>query len=429
MDKLKKFTKTERSWIMYDWANSVFATNILAAIFPIYFASVCQAAGVDNVVLWAFGTSAATFSVALLAPFLGALGDHKGYKKKLFSVFLFLGVGFTAFNAFTDNYMFMLVGYTMSYIGFTGANLFYDSFMTDVTTKDRMDKVSSWGFAMGYTGGSTIAFVISIAVLLIMGFENVLALKIVLVFTSLWWLVFSIPFIKNVKQVHYIDKPTKSIVTSSLKNLVHTAKSIFKVKAILFFLLAYFFYIDGVNTVITISTSYGSTLGLDSVGMIFALLVTQIVAVPCSIIFGKFAVNFGSIKMIYIAISVYIGICLVGFFMGYNVEQNNYSPESIAFSEMLFWILAFMVGTVQGGIQAISRAYFGKLIPPERSNEYFGFFDIFGKFAAVLGPLVIANIKLLTGRDSLGVLSLVFLFILAFIFLTAGRKHFKNIAK
>ncbi len=427
MDKIKKFTKTERSWIMYDWANSVFATNILAAIFPIYFASVCQAAGVDNVVLWAFGTSAATFTVAILAPFLGALGDHKGYKKKLFSIFLFLGVGFTAFNAFTDNYIFMLVGYTMSYIGFAGANLFYDSFMTDVTTKDRMDKVSSWGFAMGYTGGSTIAFIISIAILLIMGMDNVTALKIVLVLTSLWWLVFSIPFLRNVKQVHYIDKPTKGIVVSSFKNLAHTAKSIFKIKAIFFFLLAYFFYIDGVNTVITISTSYGSTLGLDSTGMILALLVTQIVAVPCSIIFGKLSIKVGSIKMIYIAISVYIFICLLGFYMGFHVEQNNFSVEAIAFSQILFWILAFMVGTVQGGIQAISRSYFGKLIPPERSNEYFGFFDIFGKFAAVLGPLVIANIKLLTGRDSMGVLSLIVLFTLAFIFLTVGRKHFKKI--
>ena len=418
-----KFTKTEKSWILYDWANSVFATNMVAAIFPIYFANICAANGADNVVLWSYGTSAATFTVALLAPILGSAGDYSGMKKKFFTLFMLLGVAFTLFNAFTDNYILMLVGYVIAHIGFSGANLFYDSFLTDVTTDERMDKVSAWGYAMGYIGGSTIPFLISIALLLAMDY-SMFAMKLVITITALWWAVFSIPFLKNVKQIHSIPHPKDGIVRSAFGNLFHTARDIFKVRGILLFMLAYFFYIDGVNTVISISTSYGSKLGLDSTGMILALLVTQIVAVPFSILFGRLSSKVGSIRMITIAIGIYFVICGLGFFMGFNIEQHNTSPESVQFSQILFWILAFCVGTVQGGIQALSRSYFGKLIPVERSNEYFGFFDIFGKFAAVVGPLLVAMFTQLTGRDSIGVLSLMILFFCGGVILLTGKKHF-----
>ncbi|MFI3326475.1 MAG: MFS transporter [Clostridia bacterium] len=421
---MKNFTKSERSWIFYDWANSVYATNMLAAIFPIYFGTICANAGVDNVVLWSVGTSISTFVVAILAPFLGALGDHKGYKKKFFTAFMLIGVIFTLTCALTDNYIGLLIGYILSHIGFSGANLFYDAFLTDVTTNDRMDKVSSWGFAMGYIGGSTIPFIASIALLLIMGMDNMFALKLVFVITSLWWFIFSLPFMKNVKQVHYITANNKEILSSSLHNLKETFFNILSDKKILFFIIAYFFYIDGVNTIISISTSYGTTLNLDTVGMILALLVTQIVAVPCSLLFNKFSEKYGSINMITFAVCVYVGICVLGFFMGHIVEANPGSDEAIANAQILFWILAFFVGTVQGGIQALSRSYFGKLIPPEKSNEYFGFFDIFGKFAAVVGPLVVATVKIATGSDALGVLSVGLLFILGLTFLTIGKRHF-----
>ena len=417
----KKFTKTEKSWIMYDWANSVYATNMLAAIFPLYFGAVCKAAGADNLVLWSYGTSISTFVVAVLAPILGALADHKGNKKKLFTVFLVLGVVFTLSSAFTADYRFMLVGYVISHIGFSGSCLFYDSFLTDVTTPERMDRVSSWGYAMGYIGGSTIPFLISIVILMTMGMNNPTAHQLVIILTSVWWLVFSIPMLKNVHQVHYVESE-KNLVRSALSNLWKTAKEIFKKKHIFLFVVAYFFYIDGVGTIISISTSYGSKLGLDTVGMILALLVTQIVAVPFSILFGKLAEKIGSIRILLAAIAVYFFICVVGFFMGFNIEQSGGSQEALQLSQILFWAMAFLVGTVQGGIQAISRSYFGKLIPAERSNEYFGFFDIFGKFAAVIGPMLVGIFSQLTGRDSIGIISLCILFLLGFFILFFGRK-------
>ena len=417
----KKFTKTEKSWILYDWANSVYATNIMAVIFPIYFGNVCAQSGADNLVLWSYGTSVATFLVAVLAPVLGALGDHKGHKKRLFMACLVLGVAFTLFSAFTDDYRLLLIGYVVSHIGFSGSCLFYDSFLTDVTTRERMDRVSAWGYAMGYIGGSTIPFVLSIVILFVLGMDNPLAFKLVIVLTSVWWLVFSIPFLKNVHQVHYVEA-RKGLFRSTFRNLWTTAKDIFTHKRVFLFIVAYFFYIDGVNTIISISTSYGSKLGLDDISMILALLVTQIVAVPFSILFGKLADKVGSINLLCGAVAIYFCITVVGFFMGFNIEQNPGDESALTLSLTLFWCMAFLVGTVQGGIQALSRSYFGKLIPASRSNEYFGFFDIFGKFAAVIGPLLVALFTQFTGRDSIGVISLAILFLIGEGILFTGRK-------
>jgi len=435
----KKFSKEEKSWLFYDWANSVYATNIMAAIFPIYFAKVCAESLVAGDQMWAYGTSLATLIVAILAPFLGAVGDYKGMKKKLLAVFMGIGVVFTLLMAATDNWKLMLVGYVISYIGFTGGNLFYDSFLTDVTTEDRMDKVSSYGYAMGYLGGSTIPFLISIAVIMSpFGKANgYLAVKIAVVITSLWWGLFSIPILKNVHQKHYVEIPAKNLITNTLKNVLKTAVEIFSNKGIFVFVLAYFFYIDGVNTVIHMATAYGSTLGLDSTGMILALLVTQIVAVPCSIFFGKLAQKFGSLKMILFAVCMYAFICLVGFYMGYTIEhaltvdplKGDVYLAAKATSQTLFWVMAVLVGTVQGGIQAISRSYFGKLIPPERSNEFFGFFDIFGKFAAVIGTLMYGLISQLTKSAAMGILSVSALFIVALVILVVGKKSLKGAEK
>ena len=508
-----RFTQKERSWIMYDWANSVYATNIMAAIFPTIFVAF---AGDQGDIWWGYGTSIATLIVALLAPVLGAIADYKGMKKKLFTAFMLLGVVFTATMAMTGDWRLMLVGYILSRIGFSGSNLFYDSFLTDVTTNDRMDTVSSWGYAMGYIGGSTIPFVISIVVLMTLGYGNPLAQKFSILIVPVWWLLFSIPMLKNVEQVHYIDKPARLSLKGIFGGILHTARDIATKRGLLLFIIAYFFYIDGVGTVISISTAYGTALGLGATGMILALLVTQIVAMPSSILFARMAKKISTHKALRIAISVYMFICLVGFIMGYTLEphqdayQNAFAAQqqeieasypaqafedreraesaltaylastqraitepgdkvladleikdgsglspadaalvtqiaeeaktkltafrqqeqpvigryqdAIRFSTMLFWGMAILVGTMQGGIQAVSRSYFGKLVPKKRSNEYFGFFDIFGKFAAVIGPLLYAVVGNVTGRSSFGALGLLLLFLLGYIFLMIARK-------
>ena len=421
----KRFTKAEKSWIMYDWANSIYATNIMAAIFPIYFAMQANETGNK---LYGFAVSAAALVVAVLAPILGAIGDFSGMKKKLFAGFLVLGLVFTAVMAAFEDWRLMLVGFILSRIGFSGSCLFYDSFLTDVTTPERMDRVSSWGYAMGYIGGSTIPFIISIAVMLLLN-QSVLSYKIAILIVVVWWAVFSIPFLKNVKQQYSVEDAPQALAKEAFRNAWKTFKDILKDKKILFFIIAYFFYIDGVDTIISMATNYGETLGLGAIGMILALLVTQIVAVPFSILFGNLAKKVGAMKMIAIAVCVYFVITILGFFMGFNIEQAELSggdiDAALKLSSTLFWILATLVGTVQGGIQAISRSYFGQLIPPERSNEYYGFLDIFGKFSCVIGPALYAATYAATGRASLGILSIIVLFFGGMVALFAGRKYMK----
>lgn len=421
----KRFTKAEKSWIMYDWANSIYATNIMAAIFPIYFAMQANETGNK---LYGFAVSAAALVVAVLAPILGAIGDFSGMKKKLFAGFLVLGLVFTAVMAAFEDWRLMLVGFILSRIGFSGSCLFYDSFLTDITTPERMDRVSSWGYAMGYIGGSTIPFIISIAIMLLMN-QSVLSYKIAILIVVVWWAVFSIPFLKNVKQQYSVEDAPQALAKEAFRNAWKTFKDILKDKKILFFIIAYFFYIDGVDTIISMATNYGETLGLGAIGMILALLVTQIVAVPFSILFGNLAKKVGAMRMIAIAVCVYFVITILGFFMGFNIEQAELSggdiEAALKLSSTLFWILATLVGTVQGGIQALSRSYFGQLIPPERSNEYYGFLDIFGKFSCVIGPALYAATYAATGRASLGILSIIVLFFGGMVALFAGRKYMK----
>lgn len=420
----KRFTQAERSWILYDWANSAYATIIMAAVFPIYFASVAKSANVSGDVWWGYGSSIATLTVAILAPILGAIADFRGMKKKLLLTFLVIGLVFTSLMALTDRWQVMLFAYVFSYIGFTGSLLFYDAFITDVTTPDRMDKVSAWGYAMGYLGGSTIPFILSIILIMFgskIGIGATLAVKLSVGLCVAWWAGFSLPILLHVRQVHSIELPATALIGSAFKGIARTAREIIANKAMLVFVIAYFFYIDGVNTVIHMATVYGSTLGLDSTGMILALLVTQVVAVPCSIAFGRLSKRFGSINMITAAIVVYFLICLVGFYMGITVESM--APGAVAMATKLFWAMAILVGTVQGGIQALSRSFFGKLVPPSRSNEFFGFFDIFGKFAAVMGPAIYSTIATLTGRSSFGILGLIILFGIGLAIIRVGRKQ------
>ncbi len=418
-----KFTKEEKSWISYDWANSVFATNMMAAIFPIYFTGVASAGGVSGDFWWGVGASISTAIIAVFSQLLGVIGHYKGFKKKMLSFFLILGLVFTAMCAFVGSWQLMLVGYVISSIGFSGANLFYDSLLTDVTTAERMDRVSAWGYSMGYIGGSTIPFLISIALITFgegFGIDTITATKASILITVVWWAVFSIPLLKNCKQKYGQETPKSDAIKATFISLGHCVKEIVTTKSVFFFVLAYFFYIDGVNTVIKMSTAYGASLGLDSTGMILALLVTQLVAFPCAILFGKLSKNHGTINMLLFAVVIYLIICTLGFIMGFGIEEAFLSQGQAL---TIFWILATLVGTVQGGIQALSRSYFGKLIPKEKSNEYFGVFDIFGKFAAVIGPAIYSTVLGVTGRSSFAIFAIAILFIAGGTILLVGRKY------
>jgi UMF1 family MFS transporter len=423
MANQKGFTGTEKSWIIYDWANSVYATIMMAAIYPIFFTGFVNSQGVAGDAWWGVGNSVSMAIIAVMAPVIGAVADYHGHKKKLFIVFLVMGLAFTLFSAATDFWPLMLIGFILSRVGFNGCCLIYVSFLPDGTTNERMDKVSNYGYAFGYIGGSTIPFILAIGLMQLaprLGITTSGAVKISLIITVLWWGLFSIPFLKNVKQVHGVDKPASGAVKGTFIAVGSTFKKIIRNKAVFFFLLAYFLYIDGVDTILTMSTAYGTTLGLDTVGMILALLVTQIVAFPCSMFFSALTKRFGSLKMLLCAVWMYLLICVLGFIMGIGVEKAFFGMET---ARVIFWTVAVLVGTVQGGIQATSRSYFAKLVPPENSGEFFGFFDIFGKFASILGPTLYAVIRNLTGSSAYAILSIIVLFIAALLVFALGGKH------
>lgn len=388
MKLLRGFTKKETSWMMYDWANSAHSV-VVVTILPIFFntvASYMQDAA-SGMTVWGYATSAAMAIVALAAPVLGVFGDFEGFRKKLFTIFMLVGVLSCAGLAVTPQLDFVtpgqaekvglaiLVLYILSTIGFAGANLYYDSFLNDVTTEERMDKVSTMGYGLGYIGGSTIPLLIFLLMNLILGSDAMLfCLSFAFGLTAVWWFVFSFPLLKNVKQESFVPRK-KGAVKEALKGIGGTVKEIFRYKQMFVFLIAYFFYIDGVNTIIHMSTSYGDTLGLDSTSMLLALLLVQVLGLPFALLYIKASEKFGARFMVGVGICIYMCVTVFGFFLR-EVWQ--------------FWVMAIMVATSQGGIQALSRSMFGKLIPDKnRSGEFFGFYDIFGKFSAIMGPALV----------------------------------------
>lgn len=399
--KLKRFSKPEWSWILYDWANSAYSIIVTAAVLPIYFGVVTRNAGVsavDSNAYWGYANSIAGLLVAVLAPILGTLSDYKGLKSKFFKLFFIIGILTTAMLSLTNDWRLMLVIYALTVVGFNGSLVFYDAFLPDVTTDARMDKVSSWGFGMGYIGGSTIPFIVAIGLIQFgdaFGLASETATRISFVITAIWWMLFTIPMLKNVKQVTGYERE-KGAVKKSLLRLWGTLKEARQNKNMVLFLLAYFFYIDGVGTIIKMAAKYADSLGLTSMSIIAALLVTQIVAFPCAILFGRLAGKVGTRAMILSGICVYFGVCIVAFFMT---------------SAWQFFLLAVLVGTSQGGIQALSRSFFGKLIPDKnKSGEFFGMYNIFGKFEAILGTTLMAVVTQLTGKANYGVLSVIVTF-------------------
>lgn len=402
---MKKYSKEENSWIFYDWANSAYSIIITTAVFPLYYKAVATGAGVsmsNSTAYLGYTVAIATFILAMIGPLLGTIADYEGLKKKFFLFFFLMGTAATVSLAFvpSGNWLWLLIIYTITAVGFHGANIFYDAFLVDVTPEERMNKISARGFGLGYIG-STIPFIISIAIILLAGKEIIplttsTASRIAFVITAIWWFVFTIPMVKNVHQIHGI-KREPNLLASSFRRLGGTFKEIRKYRTVFLFLLAYFFYIDGVGTIISMSTAYGSDLGISAENLLIILFVTQVVAAPFAILYGKLAQKFTGKKMLYVGIIVYIIVCVYAFFMKTTMD---------------FWVLAMLVATSQGGIQALSRSYFARLVPKEKSNEFFGFYNIFGKFASVMGPLLVGVTAQLTGSSAYGVFSLVILFII-----------------
>ncbi|MEK5396446.1 MFS transporter [Paenibacillus sp. VTT E-133280] len=410
-----KLSKEEKSWILYDCGNSAYSMAVTTALLPIVFG---MFSNVNSSMDLGYFNSIASILVAILSPILGTMADYKDKKKRFFIFFSLIGVIATASLAFvapaSGQWQLLIVFYILSVIGFAGANIFYDSFLVDVTTDERMDKVSSKGFAFGYIA-SVIPFGISLLLILFMGMDKSIGYQIGFIITALWWGLLTMPMIKDVQQRYYIEPEPKPII-NSFKRLGDTFKNVRQHKVVFVFLIAYFLYIDGVDTIIKMVVPYAtSVLGADAFDtftLLGILLVIQIIAFPCAILYGNLAKKYSARTMIIVGIFTYIISCIAAYFIT---------------SVWHIFILGALIGSAQGGIQALSRSYYAKIIPKEKSNEFFGFYNIFGKFAAIVGPAVMSLTTTLTGNAKFSILAIIPLFIIGFfVFITLPKEQLEQ---
>ena len=413
MEQNKKFSPTglERAWILYDVGNSAFVL-LVATLIPIFFNALAEEGGLSSVeylAYWGYAASAVTIITAVLSPILGTLADTRGFKKPIFILCLVVGVAGCCAMGLAKTWLPFLLIFVFAKVGFSGSLVFYDSMLSDVTTPDRMDVVSSRGYAWGYIG-SCVPFVVCLALVLgsgAIGLSQMTALNIALFITAAWWLAMTLPLLKTYRQLHYVEVE-KHAIRQSFARIGHTLRHLHEDKQVFWFLLAFFCYIDGVYTIIDMATAYGTALGLDTTGLLLALLVTQIVAFPSALIFGRLSAKYPSTTLIPVCIAAYAGIALFAFFLTQQWQ---------------FWVLAFVVGMFQGGVQALSRSHFAKIIPPEKSGEYFGLFDICGKGASFLGTMIVSVGSQLTGSAHVGVGSLIVLFVVGFVLFRVSCKE------
>ena len=406
-----KLTPQEKKWVLYDVGNSAF-TLLVSTLIPIFFNIVAGDSADSATVYLGYATSIATAVVALLGPVLGAASDLRGVKKKVFSVVLLAGALGCAVLGFIGHWIWFLALYVFAKSAYSLSLVVYDSMLCDITVKDRLDEVSSHGYAWGYIG-SCIPFILCVVVYVLyepsMGIAVLplsVAMPLVFLLTAAWWVGCSVPLWKSYEQKHFVE-PGSHPVREGVKSLGRTVKEIFRSKRILLFLLAFFFFIDGVYTIIDLAVAYGTDLGFDSAMLLLALLVTQVVAFPAVILFGRLSRKVRPETLIAACIAAYFLISLYAIFLDQTYE---------------FWILAVCVGLFQGTIQAMSRSYFAKIIPQEKSGEYFGVYDIFGKGASFMGTFLVALVSDLTGRENLGVSVLSVMFAIGFVlFLVAVR--------
>ena len=395
----QKLTKAEKSWILYDVGNSAFIL-LVTTIMPIYFNYLTDLAGLsseDYLAYWGYAASISTLLVAVTGPIVGTFADYKGFKKPIFIAAITIGCIGCLVLGLAQQWLVFLIIYIIAKVGYSSSLIFYDSMLSDITTPERMDNVSSQGFAWGYIG-SCIPFVLALAVVLTTGMTGLsmgAAMLIAFLIVAVWWAVMTVPLLKVYRQKNFVERQPGA-VRASFSRLWKTLCGMKNEKHIFLFLLAFFFYIDGVYTIIDMATAYGSALGLDSTGLLLALLLTQVVAFPCSIIFGWLSGKYSSDKLITVCICAYFGITVFAMLMDKQIH---------------FWILAVCVGMFQGGIQALSRSWFAKIVPAEKSGEYFGLLDICGKGAAFIGTAIVSVVTQLTGDMSKGVGMIAVLFI------------------
>ena len=409
-----KLTKDERNWVLYDVGNSAF-TMLTATIMPIYFNHLAGQAGLESseyLAYWGYAASLVTAIIVVLGPTIGALADTQNFKKKLFLAAMLLGVVGCTILGGINHWLLFLTVFVLTKVGYSSSLIFYDSMLSDVTTDERMDKVSSAGYAWGYIG-SCIPFILSL--LLVLGYKSIglsfsVAMFAVFALNGIWWLVMSLPLLKNYKQKYYVEVSEKAL-SASLSRIVSTLRDMKHHKHVLLFVVAFFFYIDGVYTIIDMATAYGQALGLDSTGLLLALLVTQIVAFPFALLYGRLAHKYRTENIITVCIVAYIAIAVYAIFLRTQTQ---------------FWILAVCVGMFQGGIQALSRSHFAKIIPPEKSGEYFGLLDICGKGAAFLGTTLVSLLTQLTGDASKGVSAITILIVIGLIVFRMSVKSYQE---
>lgn len=398
-----KLTKMEKYWILYDVGNSAF-TLLVSTIIPIYFNALAGNAGiseVDYLAYWGYAASISTVIVAILGPTMGTVADTRNYKKPLFVFFMMIGVIGCAALSVPTSWIVFLVVFVIAKVGYNASLIFYDSMLVDVTTPERMDKVSSHGYAWGYIG-SCIPFIISLVFVLMyesIGITMNTAMMLAFLINAAWWVLMTLPLLKNYRQKNFAVPPEHPIKDSFIR-LGHTLRDIKKEKKIFLYLLAFFFFIDGVYTIIEMATAYGSALGLDTTGLLLALLVTQIVAFPCALIFSRFSKRYETTKLIKVCIAAYTLIALFAIQLDKQWE---------------FWFLAVMVGMFQGAIQALARSYFAKIIPAEKSGEYFGIYDICGKGASFMGTTLVGIVAQITNIANAGVAIIAVMFVIGFV--------------
>lgn len=406
----KKYKKIINSWSMYDWANSAFATTIMAAVLPIYYSAIAEPALTPNqaTAYWGYTNSIALLLVALLSPILGAVADFRGAKKRYLTYFALIGISATALMYFltSGDWLFASVLFIIGNIGFAGANVFYDSLLPHIAQKGDIDQVSTRGYAMGYLGGGLLLAVNLAMIMLSPDHLTALMTRISLASVAIWWLLFAIPLWKNVpeppRQI-YEGELDSNPFTAGFKRLSVTFKEIKKFKELFKFLVAFWLFNDGIGTIIKMATIYGKEIGIGQTDLIGALLMVQFVGIPFSFAFGWLAKKIGTKRSIYISLSVYFLISIGGYFME---------------SAIHFWILGFAVALVQGGSQALSRSLYGRMVPKAQSAEFFSFFSVSGKLAGMFGPLVFGLVSQVMGNSRLGIVSLVIFFIAGGLLLT-----------